>query len=305
MARVSAGISSFELSPIESISCESNARPPPSLTGPRGSEYTRSAARQIQPIITGERGLIAGEICENSVSLVLAAGACGTRVARRIRAAKFFDDLHSRACAYTCSAGLNHFLQVLQRANAAGRLDSGSAADRLANQPNVLERSAAGAKPGGGLYEISAAFFRQQRPADLFFTAQKRGLQDYFAQRPGVMAHFHHASNVRFRQGFLARLQRADIYHHVNFLRPDLDGLRGFKGFDDRERGAKRKSNHGTHAHCAATKQLCGMRNVPRVYAHRGKTVLQRFLAEFLDVFTRSFRLQKRVIDQARDLRFS
>jgi hypothetical protein len=91
MARVSAGISTFELSPSESMVSKSNAPVPAEVVfGPRNENNL--VCRQFSSNYNSRTLKTAGEFQENLAKLIFAAGA---RRACRSRAAKFLHNFHA------------------------------------------------------------------------------------------------------------------------------------------------------------------------------------------------------------------
>ena len=86
-------------------------------------------------------------------------------------------------------------------------------------------------KPVEVLTKSAPALFARQRRANFFLHGQQRSFQNHLADRAAAMRCLDDAADIGFHHVILPRFQRADVQHHVHFLRAQLDGFFRFVNF--------------------------------------------------------------------------
>ncbi len=109
------------------------------------------------------------------------------------------------------------------------------------------------------------------------------------------------ASMSRSDQPQIARLERADVDHHVDLARAVEDRSPRLVVLGVRRRGAQRKTHHRADLDRRLAQQPRAFGHPGRVHADAGKPVLGRLPAECLDVRPRRVGLEQRVVDHRRD----
>src|ERR1700733_11897743 len=95
--------------------------------------------------------------------------------------ADFLKDSGAGAGADAGGSGLDHFLEVVERADAARGFYADVRAYYGAHESDVFDGGAGGAEAGAGFYEVGAGGGGETAGADFFFFGEKAGFDDYFA----------------------------------------------------------------------------------------------------------------------------
>src|ERR1700685_4020310 len=77
-----------------------------------------------------------------------------------------FDDFEAGTGADAGGAGLDHFEEIVESADAAGGLNAHRGADGAAHESDVLRVGTRGAEAGGGFDIVGARIFRESAGAD-------------------------------------------------------------------------------------------------------------------------------------------
>ena len=119
---------------------------------------------------------------------------------------------------------------------------------------DVGRRGAAGPKPGGGLHEVGARRLRQRARRDLLLVGQQRRLDDHLAHDAGLAARRGDGLDVALDEPQVARLQRADVDHHVDLAGAVEDRPPRLVVLRVRRRRAEREADDraDAHARCLA-----------------------------------------------------
>ena len=106
---------------------------------------------------------------------------------------------------------------------------------------------------------------------------------------PGACAAFDHGGDVGFHCVVIAAAQRADVYHHVDFLRARAQGGFGFGDLRFGGRRAQRKADHGADLDRRSGQLGRNQRHPVGIDADAGETILARLAADLEDVIARGF----------------
>jgi len=111
-----------------------------------------------------------------------------------------------------------HGLEIRQGANAAGGLDAHLGPHHAAHERHIVRGGARWAETSRSLDEIRTRQFRERAGDGFLVIVEQRRLQDYLHDGLGFVRHFHHLPDIRLDGFVVARAQRADVDHHVDFL---------------------------------------------------------------------------------------
>ena len=110
------------------------------------------------------------------------------------------------------------------------------------------------------LTKSAPAFFAASEPRTFSSVVSSDVSRITLQMAAAAMAGLGYAANIRLHRVGQAGFQRANIDHHVDFLRAQLDGLLPFRNFHLRKRGAQRKTHYRANLHFAAANQLRRLR---------------------------------------------
>ena len=156
-----------------------------------------------------------------------------------------------------------------------------------------------GPKPVEVLTKSAPAALVSVRRGDLFFFGQQRRFDDHLADDAVLAAWRGDGLDILLDQPQVARLERADIDHHVDLGGAVENRAPRFVLLHIRRRRAQRKTNDGTDAHAAAAQQPCAERDPCWVDAHRREVKLRRLATQFLNLGGGRVGFEQRVVDQA------
>jgi len=129
--------------------------------------------------------------------------------------AEFGEDLGAGAGAYAGGAGLDHFLQVSEGADAAGSFYADVRPYYGAHEGDVFDSCARGAEAGAGFYEVGADGGGQAAGADFFFFGEQASFDNHFADCVGGVGGVANGADIRGDRFVLSGFQGTDVDDHV------------------------------------------------------------------------------------------
>ncbi len=189
-----------------------------------------------------------------------------------------------------------------KRADAAGRLDAHVRTHHAAHQRDIVRGGAGGAEAGGCLDEIRARQLAQGAGHGLLVVVQQRRLQNHLDDGAGVVRHLHHLLDIQLHRFVIARAQRADVDHHVDFLRARRAAPRRSPPLSPR--CWWRPAGKPTTVHTLTRRSgqfRAHQRHPVGIHADAGEAVLARLAADLDHVGARGVGLENGVVDQRGD----
>ena len=188
-------------------------------------------------------------------------------------------------------------------AHAARRLDAHVRPDSAAHQGDVVHGCPARPEPRRSLDEVGSGFLGDAAGGDLLVIGEQARFQDHLADATVRVHDSDDCRDVAAQQVEIARLQRADILHHVYVMRAIDQRLLRFEGFDFGSRRAQRETGHRADDHAIGVgQQLRRQRHIGRVHRCRGEAMRPRLVAQRDNLIVRDFRLEQSMVNHARKL---
>src|SRR6185503_18469938 len=147
--------------------------------------------------------------------------------------------------------------------------------------------------------EVRARVLSQSAGRDLLLISQQRSLEDHLGKASGFVSYTYHTLDIPCHKRVVGRLERADIYHHVQFASAVEDCPSRFECLDVRRVGAQRKAYDRADLHSASTQSARSFANPDRIYADRGESVSSSFFAQLEYLVTSRIGFEESVIDVA------
>ena len=219
-------------------------------------------------------------------------------MAAELRRAQFMHDGHAGTGADAVCSGINHCLGGGGSADSSGSFDAGAMSDNASHQRDVLSGCPA-QKACGGLDEVGFGSEAQFAAQNLFFKSEERSFKDHFNSRSGRVRHFNYGSDIVLHSLAIAGLERAEVQHHIEFLRAETDCLFSLKTLYRCVIGAKGKADGGGDLHRRSAQARRGQAYPIGADADGGKVEKESFITEANNLVAGGVRLKESMVNAA------
>src|SRR5216684_3934816 len=117
-----------------------------------------------------------------------------------------------------------------------------------------------------------------------------------------LVSDFDDSSDISRDQVVITRLERADVYYHIQFARAVEDRAPRFVYFCIRHVCAERKPNYRANFHAAPSQSAGGLAHPDRVYANRSESIAHSFFAHLKYFVARCVGFKQGVVNEASHL---
>ena len=192
---------------------------------------------------------------------------------------------------------------VLQRADAAGRLDADARADLAHHELHVRERGAAGSKARGGLDKVRTDLAGDGAEAALLRVGEVAVLKDDLGENALFPAEGDDGGHLPLHVVQVSGLELRQVHDVVDLVRAVLDGQARLQELDVDARLPEREADGRADVHGRAAQELLDPAHGRGVDGRHGEPIASAVRAKGCKVRGRGVRAQERVVKVLGQLR--
>ena len=213
---------------------------------------------------------------------------------------EFGEDFDAGGGADAGGPGVEHGTGVGEGADSAGGLDSGAGAGDRAHEGDVVDGGPAGGEASGGLDEVGPGGEGEFGGAELFLEGEQAGFEDDLDDGPVGVGEIDDGVDFVL-DGVVVLLgcglEQADVEHHVEVVRAELEDAGGLVALAGGERCAKREADDDADRDGGSGEGFDGAGDPCGVDHGAGEAMLGGLVAEADDLGAGGLGLEQGVVE--------